>query len=107
MKPPFLRTITLIPLRRPKGKVQVQLGPKEDPTDYFKDRAAWLLEGLNATYSHRAGYCLSPTRAETFVKLYNGGWGAPMRLFADSPKATFSLNDGPELTLKEALAQCP
>lgn len=110
MKPPFLRTITLIPLRRPKGKVQVQLGPKEDPTDPYKDRAAWLLEGLNASYSHRAGYALSPARAEAFVRLYNGGWSASRRfLESDKTPVTFSPRcyiDKPH-SLKEALSQCP
>lgn len=99
------RTITLVPVRRPAGKVQVNLSPKE-PGEMFKDRADWLLEGLNASYSRRMGYCLSPRRAEMFVKLYEAGFWASRRLLASSGPATFSLAQGPEMTLKEALAAC-
>jgi hypothetical protein len=101
---PFCRTVTLVPLHRPKNKVAIQLGPKEDTTDCFKDRAAWLLEGLNASYSHRSGYTLSPARAAIFVQLYQAGYSASWRLFVSSQPVTFSLGDGLELTLKEALS---
>jgi len=104
----FIRSITLVPLRRPRNKVQIILGPKEDPADCFKDRAAWLLEGLNAYHSHRHGYCLSPQRAEAFQRLYNAGFHASRRLFIKSKTPiTFYQQNGPELSLKEALAQCP
>ncbi len=103
----FTRSITLVPLRRPRNKVQIVLGPKEDPEDCFKDRAAWLLEGLNATHSHRHGYCLSPQRAEAFQRLYNAGFHASHRLLFKSGPAKFHQHNGPQLTLKEALAQCP
>lgn len=102
-----LRTFELVPTNRPKGMLAVRLGPKPDAGDIFKDRAAWLLEALGAYYSHRAGHCLSPAKAEQFAKLYKAGFHASRRLFpSDKKPYTFSLADGPELSLKDALAQC-
>lgn len=101
-----LREFEIVPVRRPKGKVAVRLAPKTDG-DMFKDRAVWLLEALGAYYSHRAGFCLSPQRAEVFSKLYRAGWSASWRLMAsDKEPCTFSPPDGEtKHTLKEALVK--
>jgi hypothetical protein len=103
-----MRTVTLIPLRRPKGKVQIQLGPKADPSNIWKDRADWLLVALGARWSHRHGYTLSPARAEAFVKLYTHGWSADRRILASHKTLTsYTRRDLPgEHSLKEALALC-
>ena len=98
-----IREFTIIPIRRPAGKVKIQFDPK-DKDDIFKDRAVWLLEALGAYYSHRAGYCLSPKRAEIFEKLYRGGWDVSRKIAAwDKKKYEFWLEDGPKMNLKEVL----
>lgn len=98
------QTFTLIPVSRPAGMVKVQLSKADNGG--MKTRAHWLLEGLNAYRSHRAGYCLNPKKAEAFATLYNGGWHARRRIAAyDKKPATFSRLDGEkDVTLKEALA---
>lgn len=94
--------------------VQIRLGAKRDPDDVFKGRAEWLLEALGAYRSHRAGYCLSPKRADIFVKLYKNGWHASRRLMTywkymekDRTPYTFTRHgiDG-NLPLKKALELC-
>lgn len=96
------QTFTLIPVRRPAGMVKVQLSKVDNGG--MKTRAHWLLEGLNAYRSHRAGYCLTPRKANVFAILYNGGWSARRRIGAwDKSPVTFSRGDDKEMSLKDAL----
>lgn len=103
------RTVTLIPLTRPKNRVQVQLGPKADPTDEWKDRAAWLLEALGATWSHRHGYTLAPSKAAAFVRLYGAGWRSETGIHWRGEKRPIALfsqpGDETKYTLKAALSK--
>lgn len=98
---------TLSPVNRPKGKLRIQFGPREPHDDgTFKDRAAWMLEALNVYRSHRMGWCLSPAQAEKFTALYKAGFWASWRISVHQTEpCTYSLTDGPELSLKEALKQ--
>lgn len=94
-------------MRRPKGKVQIRLGAKWDTGDMFKDRAAWLLESLNAYYSHCSGYCLSPARADILIRLYQSGFDPSRKYFGKNKEAyTYSRGELEGLTLKQALALC-
>ena len=96
------QTFELIPVRRPAGMVRVQLSKADNGG--MKTRAHWLLEGLNAYRSHRAGYCLTPKKAEVFTTLYKAGWQACRRIAAwDKRPVTFSRGDEKEVSLKEAL----
>jgi len=103
------QTFTLIPVRRPAGMVKVQLSKADNGG--MKTRAHWLLEGLNAYQSHRAGYCLTPKKAEAFTTLYAGGWHARRRIAAwDKSPATFNRGEDKDKTLREALriqVTCP
>jgi hypothetical protein len=88
------------------GKGMVLALERENP-DGWKDRASWLAEGLNGRWArgHQPGWRMSPTRATQWLKLYLGGYTANVPMFksADKP-VTFSRGDGPNMTLKEALA---
>lgn len=99
-----MREFTLVPVRRPKNMVSVRLAPKTDG-NIFKCQATWILEALGAYYSHRAGYCLSPKKAEYFTKLHTNGWSASFKLLVvDKRPHTFSPKDSDEkYTLKEAI----
>jgi hypothetical protein len=44
--------------------------------DGWKSRAARLCEALNAYYSHRLQYVLSPGKFAKFEELYAAGWDA-------------------------------
>lgn len=81
---------------------------EKDESDGWKNRASWLAEGLNGRWArgHQEGFRMSPTRAIQWRTLYLAGWNANVPLFksADKP-VTFSLNSGPEMTLKEALVE--
>ena len=82
--------------------VKVQLSKADNGG--MKTRAHWLLEGLNAYHSHRAGYCLTPKKAEVFTTLYNGGWQASLRIASwDKSPVTFSRGDIKNVNLAEAL----
>lgn len=85
------REFTLVPLRHPAGRVKMQLAPKADAGDIFKDRAGWLLDALGARYTHRTGSHLSPARAEAFNLLYRAGFHGMRRLTAsDKRTPTYS-----------------
>lgn len=59
--------------RNPKPAFSVSV----PSSDGYKTRACRLLaDGLNATYSHRRGYTVSPTKMAKFLKLYHLGWDA-------------------------------
>ena len=83
--------------------VAVKFSEKE-PGDCWKGRAQWLLEALGAYYSHRVGYCLKPHKVEQFTALYKAGFSASRRILKiDKRPYTFSIQGGPEMTLKQAL----
>ena len=92
------------PARYGKGMV---LTLENEVHDMWKNRASWLAEGLNGKWArgHQEGFRMSPTRATQWRLLYLAGWDANVPMFksADKP-VTFSLGNGPHLSLKEALA---
>lgn len=99
------------PARYGKGCVLRLDRVKTDANDIWKDRAAYLAEALGGRWArgHQQGYRIAPTRAAQWRTLFLAGWDAyvPLR-FGREPRvpATFRLNDGPKLTLKEALEAC-
>ena len=98
-------TYTCSPARYGKGMV---LRLERDHSDSWKDHAAWLAEGLNGRWArgHQEGFRMSPTRAIQWRMLYLAGWGANVPMFKSANKpVTFSFQRGPEMTLKEALAE--
>ncbi len=100
------QTFTIMPVKRPAGMIKVQLSKVGNGG--MKTRAHWLLEGLNAYCSHRAGYCLTPKKAEAFAILFKGGWHARRRVAAwDKGPVTFSREDVKNVSLKEALRLTP
>lgn len=96
---------TCSPNRYGKGMV---LSLQNDTRDMWKNRAAWLAEALNGHWArgHQEGFRLSNARAVQWKSLYLAGWDANVPMFksAEHP-VTFSLNNGPEMSLKEALKQ--
>lgn len=90
-------------MRNKSNRIQVNL--KSDGSG-FKTHSIWLAEALGAQYSHRRGYHLAPTKHAAFLILDTQGWNASRRYFSSDKKPyTFSLNDGPELSFKDALKQ--
>jgi len=62
----------------------------EDSRDGFKGRETWLLEGLNASYSHRRGYVISASKLPVLEWLLANGWHASRRLMTRDVPATFA-----------------
>jgi len=98
-------SFTCVAARYGKGMV---LTLENDTRDMWKNRASWLAEALNGRWAraHQPGFRLSNTRAMQWKTLYLAGWDANVPMFksADKP-VTFSLKNGPEMSLKEALKQ--
>lgn len=97
-------TYSCVPSRYGKGMV---LTLKNDVRDMWKNRASWLAEGLGGKWArgHQEGYRISPTKAQHWRVLYLAGWDAKVPMFKNDGPVTFSLGNGPELTLKEALKE--
>lgn len=93
-----MRSVTLIPLTRPKGRVRIQLGER---IGVWENRANRLIDALGGVYTSK-GYHLSKKRAELFVKLYGNGWGV-RKSFNFNPNGTwvFTCNEK-EYTLNQA-----
>lgn len=90
-----------------KGMVLALDRDKTDDGDIYKDDAAWLAEALGGKWArgHQRGYRIAVSRALQWRTLYLAGFEASRRYFGNDNKPyTFSLGDGPKLTLKEALA---
>ena len=74
-----------------------------DSHDGLKGRSSYLLDALNARYTHREhGYILSPVAVEKLTALYDAGFDARLRLFRDSP-VRLHKGDGPDVSLPAAL----
>ena len=67
-----------------KSKLGTRCVP-EDSKGGFKGRETYLLEAMNAYYSHRQGYVLPETKVPILKWLIDNKWGARMRLFRKSP----------------------
>jgi len=65
----------------------------EDSRDGFKGRETWLLEGLNASYSHRRGYVIPTSKLPVLEWLLANGWEASRRYFPSCPPVTFAPDD--------------
>lgn len=95
-----VRGFTVGPARYAKGKMLVRV---TDNCDGLKGRSSYLLNALNARYTHREhGYILSPGAVEKLIALYDAGFDARVRMFHASP-VRLHKGDGPDMSLPDAL----
>ena len=94
------RGFTVQPARYAKDKMLIRV---TNSRDGLKGRSSYLLDALNARYTHREhGYILSPAAVEKLIALYDAGYDARLRLFSDSPVRLHKGN-GPDMSLSDAL----
>ena len=95
------RGFTVQPARYAKGKMLVRV---TDSHDGLKGRSSYLLDALNARYTHREhGYILSPGAVEKLIALYDAGFDARLRLHYPAETSRLHKGNGPDLSLPDAL----
>ena len=101
-------SFTCHPAPYAKGKMQIQLSKDAAISDGFKGAADRLLDALNATWRHRGGFALAPSRATLWRKLFVAGWDASTDwrgAWGISEPPQLHSPDGRAMTLKEAIAE--
>lgn len=94
------RGFTVQTARYAKGKMLVCV---TDSRDGLKGRSSYLLDALNARYTHREhGYILSPGAVEKLIALYDAGFDARVRVFRDS-SVRLHKGNGRDMSLPDAL----
>ena len=77
-------------------------------SDGWKDRASWLAEALGGKWArgHQEGFRIAKRRALQWRILFLGGWDGNVPMFPTTVNpVSFSLGDGPKMTLKEAISK--
>lgn len=77
-----------------------------DSHNGLKGRSSYLLDALNARYTHREhGYILSLGVVEKLIALYDAGFDARIRFVRSGTQQPVRLHkgDGPDMSLSDAL----
>lgn len=101
-------TFRCSPARYAKGKMSIQIQKDERNATGFKGAADRLLDVLNARYSRRSGYMLSPSRAVQWRDLFITGWDAETDLrgcYGCKTAPLLESPDGRKMPLKDALKE--